>query len=85
VTLAAYEQYRKVLADDPLHQRNADELTRSSAVINVERSIIERCSDEKEQWRMSMVVIICLGASASPQDRLRQTRVENVRFEEIRG
>lgn len=49
LTLASYEQYRKALADDPLHQRNADELTRSCAVINMERSIIERCSDGKKQ------------------------------------
>jgi hypothetical protein len=49
LTLASYEQYRKALADDPLHQRNADELTRSGAVINMERSIIERCRDGKEQ------------------------------------
>jgi NIPSNAP protein len=49
LTLASYEQYRKALADDPLHQRNADELARSGAVINMERSIIERCSDRKEQ------------------------------------
>jgi hypothetical protein len=49
LTLASYEEYRKALADDPLHQRNADELTRSSTVINMERSIIERCSDGKEQ------------------------------------
>ena len=49
LTLASYEQYRKALVDDPLHQRNADELTRSGAVINMERSIIERCSAGKEQ------------------------------------
>ena len=49
LTLASYEQYRKALADHPLHQRNDDELTRSGAVINMERSIIERCSDGKEQ------------------------------------
>ena len=48
LTLASYEQYRKALADDPLHQRNADELTRSGAVLNMERSIIERCRDGKE-------------------------------------
>ena len=41
LTHAPYEDYRKALADDPLHQHNADELTRSSAVINMERSIIE--------------------------------------------
>jgi len=49
LTHAPYEEYRKALADDPLHQHNADELTRSSAVINMERSIIERCNDGKEQ------------------------------------
>jgi hypothetical protein len=42
-------KYRKALANDPLHQRNADELTRSGAVINMKRSILERCSDGKEQ------------------------------------
>ena len=47
-TLGAYERYRKALADDPLHQRNADELTRSGAIIDMERSIIERCGDGKE-------------------------------------
>jgi hypothetical protein len=47
LTFASYEQYRKALADDPLHQRNAEELTRSGAIINMERSIIERCSDAK--------------------------------------
>jgi hypothetical protein len=47
-TLASYEHYRKALADDPLHQRNADELIRSGAVLNMERSIIERCDDGKE-------------------------------------
>ena len=49
LTLASYEQYRKALADDPLHQRNADELNRSGIVLNMERSLIERCSDGKEQ------------------------------------
>jgi uncharacterized protein (DUF1330 family) len=47
-TLASYEQYRKALADDPLHERNAEKLTRSGAVVNMERSIIERCCDGKE-------------------------------------
>jgi hypothetical protein len=28
--------------------RNADELTRSGAIITMERSIIERCSDGKQ-------------------------------------
>jgi hypothetical protein len=49
LTLASYEAYRKALADDPLHQRNADELIRSGAVIQMERSIIERGSNGKEQ------------------------------------
>jgi hypothetical protein len=47
LTLASYEQYRKALAGDPLHQRNAEALTRSGVIINMERSIIERCSDSK--------------------------------------
>ena len=47
--LASSEQYRTALADDPLHQRNAGELTRSGVIINMDRSIIERCSDGKEQ------------------------------------
>lgn len=47
-TLESYERYRKALAEDPLHQRNAEELTRSGAVLNTERSIIERCSDGED-------------------------------------
>jgi hypothetical protein len=47
-TLASYEQYRKALADDPLHQRNADELMRRGAILNMERSIIEKCGDGKD-------------------------------------
>jgi hypothetical protein len=31
----------QAMADNPLHQRNADELTRSDVVLNMERSIIE--------------------------------------------
>jgi NIPSNAP len=42
LSLASYELYRKALADAPLHQRNADELTRSGVILNVERSIIVR-------------------------------------------
>ena len=45
-TLASYERYRRALADDPLHRRNVDALTRSGAVLNMERSIIERCRDD---------------------------------------
>jgi len=48
-SLGAYEQYRKALAADPLHQRNADELTRSGVIINMERSLFERCSDNRGQ------------------------------------
>ncbi len=47
LTLASYEQYRKALAEDPLHQRNADELARSGAIVNMERSLLLRCSDGK--------------------------------------
>jgi hypothetical protein len=49
MTLGAYELYRKTLAADPLHQRNADELTRSGVIIKTERSLLERCHDGKEQ------------------------------------
>jgi NIPSNAP len=45
LTLASYEQYRKALAEDPLHQLNAEELTRSGAIVNMERSLLMRCSD----------------------------------------
>jgi hypothetical protein len=47
LTLASYEQYRKALAEDALHQRNAEELTRSGAIINMDRSLLVRCSDGK--------------------------------------
>ena len=49
LTLAAYEQYRKALADDPLHKQNTAELERSGAIINMERSVIERHGEEKFQ------------------------------------
>ena len=39
-TLAEYEQYRKTLAEDPEHQRNAEALERSGAVVSLERSFI---------------------------------------------
>ena len=45
-TLGAYEDYRQRLSADPLHQRNAEELTRSGVIVNMDRSIIARCSDE---------------------------------------
>ena len=40
--LAAYEQYRGVLAEDPDHRRNVAELERSGAVHTMARSIIQR-------------------------------------------
>lgn len=49
LTLASYEQYRNALANDALHQRNVEDLTRSGAIIAMERSIIERCTDGREQ------------------------------------
>ena len=41
-TLAAYEQYRKALADDPDHRKNATRLEQSGAVLAMNRSIIHR-------------------------------------------
>jgi hypothetical protein len=41
-TLAAYEQYRKALADDPEHKKNAARLEQSGAVLAMHRSIIQR-------------------------------------------
>jgi NIPSNAP len=48
LTLASYERYRKALAEDSLHQRNAYELTRGGAIITMERLIIKRCGDGKQ-------------------------------------
>jgi hypothetical protein len=48
LTLDSYEEYRKALAENPLHQRNAEALTHSGAVLKMERSIIERCNDGKQ-------------------------------------
>ena len=42
VSLTSYEAYRKTLAGDPEHKRNADELDRSGVIVSVERSFIER-------------------------------------------
>jgi hypothetical protein len=42
VSLTTYEQYRKTLANDPEHKRNADELDRRGVIVSVERSFIER-------------------------------------------
>jgi len=41
-SLAAYEQYRKTLADDPDHQRNFARLVESGAGVAMNRSIIQR-------------------------------------------
>lgn len=39
-TLADYEQYRRVLADHPAHQGNVAALTRSGAVLRMERTFL---------------------------------------------
>ena len=44
-SLATYEQYRCALADNPDHKKNAAELTRSGAIVAMNRSIIERIED----------------------------------------
>ena len=44
-TLSSYEQYRRVLADDSLHRKNAAALERSGAIVAMNRSIIERVGD----------------------------------------
>jgi hypothetical protein len=45
-SLAGYEQYRRALADDPLHRKNAAELERSGVIVAMNRSIIEQVVDE---------------------------------------
>lgn len=47
LTLASYEQYRRALAEDSDHQKNAAELERSGAIVALNRSIIERIGTEK--------------------------------------
>jgi hypothetical protein len=44
----SYEKYREKLAESPLHRRNAEALTQSGALLNIERTFIERCTDGKE-------------------------------------
>lgn len=44
-SLASYENYRRVLEDDPDHRRNAAELERSGAIVAMDRSIIVRASE----------------------------------------
>jgi hypothetical protein len=41
-SLAAYEQYRQVLADDPDHKKNIARLGQSGAGVTMNRSIIRR-------------------------------------------
>ncbi|HEY7095359.1 MAG TPA: NIPSNAP family protein [Terriglobales bacterium] len=41
-TLAAYEEYRNVLANDPGHKKSVARLQQSGAVIAMNRSILER-------------------------------------------
>jgi hypothetical protein len=41
-TLAGYEHYRRTLAADPLHTKNAAELERSGVIVATNRSIIQR-------------------------------------------
>lgn len=40
--LAEYEQYRKALAEDPIHKKNAARLEQSGAVLATKRSFIQR-------------------------------------------
>jgi len=41
-TLAAYEQYRSTLANDPAHKKNVVVLELSGAIVAMTRSMIER-------------------------------------------
>jgi hypothetical protein len=41
-SLAAYEQYRAVLASDAAHKENAAKLEESGAIVSVNRSLISR-------------------------------------------
>jgi len=41
-SLAAYEQYRKALADDPEHKKNVAQLEQSGVVMAMNRSMIQR-------------------------------------------
>jgi hypothetical protein len=41
-TLAAYEQYRSKLANDPEHKKNAARLEESGVIVAMNRSIIQR-------------------------------------------
>jgi hypothetical protein len=41
-SLASYETYRHVLADDAAHKKNNAELEKSGAVVSIVRSIVKR-------------------------------------------
>lgn len=43
-TLAAYEQYREALANDPEHKKNIAKLEQSGAIVAMNRSIFQRLS-----------------------------------------
>lgn len=44
-SLAAYEEYRKRLADEPDHKTNVAQLERSGATVAMNRSLIRRVGD----------------------------------------
>jgi NIPSNAP len=44
-SLAGYEKYRRALAADPLHRKNAAALERSGVIVAMNRSIIEQVGD----------------------------------------
>ncbi len=41
-TLAAYEQYREALANDPEHKKNVAKLEQTGAIVAMNRSIFQR-------------------------------------------
>jgi hypothetical protein len=43
-TLAAYEQYREALANDPEHKKNVSRLEQAGAVVSMNRSLLQRLS-----------------------------------------
>lgn len=45
-TLAAYEQYRSALANDPDHKKNVARLEQTGAIVGMTRSIIQRLSQD---------------------------------------
>jgi len=44
--LAEYEKYRKALAEDPEHKKNAAKLQESGAVLAMNRSLIQRFGEQ---------------------------------------